>query len=80
MRFHGTPAELAAVADGRVWQTEVHLDDLPTIEKTHVIMARVRSESTVLVRCIGPAVEGLTPLAPTVEDGYMALLQGRRSA
>jgi len=80
VRFQGSPAELAAEAAGRVWEGEISPDDLPRLEETHTIMSSVRSDRHVLVRCIGPAAEGLSPLSPTVEDGYMALLQGRQSA
>lgn len=80
VRFQGTPGQLAEEAVGRVWEAEISPDDLPKLEETHTIMSSVRSDRHVLVRCIGPAAEGLSPLTPSVEDGYMALLRGRKRA
>lgn len=80
VRFSGTPDELASVAEGRVWQAEIPLDDLPEVEKTHQITASVRNGNQLKIRSIGPTRAGFAPLAPTLEDGYMALLRGEALA
>ncbi|NRQ31185.1 ABC transporter ATP-binding protein [Nonomuraea sp. NN258] len=60
--FEGTPAQLRALADGRVWFSS---------GKAGVLSWRTGDG---LFRSIGPAPEGGRPAEPTVEDGYLMLL------
>ncbi len=63
IHFSGTPAELASLADGRVWSS-AERDPTATL-------AWVSAEG--LVRHIGTPPSGATTQPPTVEDGYLLL-------
>lgn len=63
VRFHGTPAALAACADGRVW-----IDERPDARAV-----RSSVTDTGQVRSIGTPPPGVDPVEPTVEDGYLLL-------
>jgi ABC-2 type transport system ATP-binding protein len=66
IRFRGTPADLAAVAAGRVWLSA---------ERDHrAALAWVTGEGR--IRHIGDPPAGAQLVEPTVEDGYL-LLAGR---
>ncbi|HZI38075.1 MAG TPA: ABC transporter ATP-binding protein, partial [Acidimicrobiia bacterium] len=65
-RFRGTPADLAAIAAGRVWLSA---------ERDHrAALAWVTGEGR--IRHIGDPPAGAQLVEPTVEDGYL-LLAGR---
>jgi ABC-2 type transport system ATP-binding protein len=63
VHFAGTPAELAAVAEGSVW-TAAERDPRATL-------AWVTAEGN--VRHIGTRPDGASTVQPTVEDGYLLL-------
>ncbi len=63
VRFGGTPAELAALADGRVW---MDADRDPSAQ-----LAWITGEG--MVRHIGTPPSGAHLVPPTVEDGYLTL-------
>ena len=67
--FSGSPSELAEQARGAVWETT----------KVHPA-ANCRSVGAGRYRCVGPAPpEGITPLEPSVQDGYVVVV-GRAEA
>ena len=61
VRFSGTPAELAAVARGRVWE-----DD-----REDVVALRSWTTSEGTVRHLGDPPAGASVVEPTVDDGYL---------
>ena len=63
VRFAGTPPELAALAEGRVW---IDAERDPAAQ-----LAWITGEG--LVRHIGQPPVGATLVPPTVEDGYLTL-------
>jgi ABC-2 type transport system ATP-binding protein len=63
VRFTGTPAELAALADGRVW--------MDASRDPSAQLAWITGEG--MVRHIGLPPAGAHLVAPTVEDGYLTL-------
>lgn len=63
VRFAGTPAELAGLADGRVW--------MATERDPAAQLAWITGEG--LVRHIGEPPAGASLVTPTVEDGYLTL-------
>ena len=65
VRFDGTPAQLARVADGRVWTAAE--------EAAHGTSVSWRTGDG-LVRHIGDPPAGATIAPPTLEDGYLLLL------
>ncbi|MET8050038.1 ATP-binding cassette domain-containing protein, partial [Streptosporangium sp. NPDC005286] len=62
--FEGTPEEIRALAEGRVWFSS---------ERSGVLSWRTGDG---LFRNIGPTPEGARLAEPTVEDGYLLLLGG----
>nr|MBA3655013.1 ATP-binding cassette domain-containing protein [Actinomycetota bacterium] len=63
VRFSGTPADLAAIAEGRVWLA----DD----RDASADLAWITSEGR--VRHVGNPPKGAEAASPTVEDGYLLL-------
>jgi ABC-2 type transport system ATP-binding protein len=61
IRFTGTPAELAAVAAGRVWEDDVE----------HPGALRRWTTSAGTVRHLGDPPAGAAVVDPTVDDGYL---------
>lgn len=70
VRFDGTPADLAALADARVWM-DVERD--PTAQ-----LAWITGDG--MVRHIGQPPPGAHLVAPTVEDGYLTLTRATAGA
>jgi ABC-2 type transport system ATP-binding protein len=70
VRFRGSPAELTALADGRVWSAE---------EPSSSVMAGWRDGSG-RHRQLGDPPPGAELVAPTLEDGYLLLLGQARAA
>lgn len=62
IRFSGSPAALAALADGRVWEQ----DELPPPD----VRASWR-QADGRHRCLGRPPAGAHLVAPTIEDGYL---------
>jgi ABC-2 type transport system ATP-binding protein len=77
--YCGSPSGLAEAAENQVWEAEVDLDDLPDLRRSHMVVASARYGERLRVRCIGPAQAGLSPAAPTLEDGFMVLVNRGRS-
>ncbi|MET8982013.1 ABC transporter ATP-binding protein [Streptomyces sp. NPDC004539] len=69
VRFQGTPAELALLARDRVWSGAERAPGAVAAWRTGVGA----------VRNIGDPPQGATPLEPTIEDGYLLLLDGERT-
>ena len=68
VRFTGPPAGLAALADGRVWTSTV---------REPAALASWRT-GTGAFRHVGDPPAGAELLAPTIEDGYLMLVDVRR--
>jgi ABC-2 type transport system ATP-binding protein len=69
LRFSGTPRELAALADGRVWLADRRDPDAD--------LAWMTPEGR--VRHIGHPPAGAEPAVATVEDGYLVLTGAHRA-
>ncbi|MEU7871400.1 ATP-binding cassette domain-containing protein [Dactylosporangium sp. NPDC049140] len=67
VRFAGPPAGLAALAEGRVWTSAV---------REPAALASWRT-GTGAFRHVGDPPAGAELLAPTIEDGYLMLVDGR---
>jgi ABC-2 type transport system ATP-binding protein len=67
IRFDGTPAELAALAEGRVWSGVDSPDGGDP--------SWVAADGT--TRAIGDPPSGADLLEPTIDDGYLLLARGR---
>lgn len=66
VRFDGTPAELTARAEGRVWSSA---------ERDPGARAGWRT-GTGAFRNVGDPPAGAEPAEPTLEDGYLLVLDG----
>jgi ABC-2 type transport system ATP-binding protein len=67
VRFDGTPDELAALADGRVWVGD----------GAHSGSGRAWIAADGMVRSIGDPPAGAELVAPTIDDGYLLLAHGK---
>jgi ABC-2 type transport system ATP-binding protein len=76
LRFHGTPAQLLAQAEGRVWEWTVADDALAAVRATHQVCASLRRAYGNRVRVVGeaPPDPRAQPVAPGLEDAYAWLL------
>jgi ABC-2 type transport system ATP-binding protein len=75
--FHGTPLELTQVAEGHVWTvTRPRLDE-PTPDVTIVSMLHLAEGVQLRLVCTRPgAGPSAEPTRPSLEDGYVRLMQG----
>ncbi len=84
IRFHGTPAELTALARGHVWQTTVPMRELPAFQNAYILTSSVANQdgSRATVRFLTRQDTQAIPsdaeqLDPILEDAYL-LLTGHR--
>jgi ABC-2 type transport system ATP-binding protein len=68
VRFRGTPADLVAVADGRVWETDG--PDPAALISWMTATGRHRH--------VGTPPDGVAPSAPTIDDGYLLVSRETR--
>ena len=76
LRFHGSPGQLLALADGHVWEWTVAEDQLAAVRGKHHVCASLRRPEGIRVRVVGdesPNPQALT-VTPTLEDAYAWLL------
>ena len=76
LRFHGTPGQMLALAEGKVWEWTVAEGDLAAVRARHHACASLRRPEGIRVRVVAdaaPAVQA-QPVAPSLEDAYAWLL------
>ncbi|HAE86014.1 MAG TPA: ABC transporter ATP-binding protein [Anaerolineaceae bacterium] len=74
--FNGTPAGLAAIAQGRVWDVELDQAEWTALQSRYHLISSRPQNGHVHLRLVGtenPLGRG-TPRSPGVEDGYVALI------
>lgn len=78
--FSGSPDELADRARHGVWQVEVPLEQWPEVEKRYPILATRVGDGKVQARLLAgsPPLADAQPLAPRLEDGYVAVIQNHQ--
>lgn len=72
LRFHGTPEQLIARADGRVWEWTIAPEQLADVRKRFTLCASLRRPEGIRVRVIAdarPHPDAQT-VAPELEDAY----------
>lgn len=76
--FQGTTESLAERATDFVWELAVPAVEYDEIEKAHVIISSRREKEQVIFRIIsnGPPDSRAILVEPTIEDGYMAVING----
>lgn len=74
--FNGTPAELVAQAQGKVWEIEVSSTEYEMVEQQHTVISSRAVNSQMVLRLIAeenPFGRGAA-LQPGLEDGYVAVM------
>jgi ABC-type multidrug transport system ATPase subunit len=81
LRFHGTPEQLIARADGRVWEWTIAPEQLADVRKHFTLCASLRRPEGIRVRVIADARPhaDAQAIAPELEDAY-TWLTGRHAA
>jgi len=77
LRFHGTPGQLIAKAEGHVWEWTVAEAELAAVRKAHTLVASLRRPEGIRVRVIsgsGPDARA-QQVAPGLQDAYSWLLK-----
>jgi ABC-2 type transport system ATP-binding protein len=77
---HAEPEALLAGVEGTVWEWVLPSADLPAARENWKIGNTVRRSDGVHARVVSavPPDPAATPLAPTLEDAYLAVLEGSR--
>ncbi|WHY78013.1 ABC transporter ATP-binding protein [Neobacillus sp. WH10] len=76
--FQGSTEELAKKAVKAVWELSVPFSEYDQVEKEYVIISSRKEKDRVVFRIISkekPQGEA-SPVQPTIEDGYMAVING----
>ncbi|WP_022868786.1 ABC transporter ATP-binding protein [Schaalia vaccimaxillae] len=71
---HGTPEQVAALAQGRTWRTEVSPSELNRIDLEHCITdLRYSPTGNAIIRTVGPypPTPDAESISPTLEDYYL---------
>lgn len=78
LRVRGTPEEVLRLAQGQVWEVTVPAEALPMLRERHVISKQVRTPAGMRVRVLAPSapVADAVPVAPDLEDAYLAVVHG----
>jgi len=76
--FRGTPVQLRDKVKGLVWQARVSAERLAEVKKNFAIVSMAQADGVFQVRLVGTKEQGwpAEPMQPTLEDGYIALLEG----
>lgn len=74
----GAPHEVLRLAQGQVWEATVPADTLQVLRERHVISKQVRTPAGMRVRLLAAAapVADAVPVAPDLEDAYLAVVHG----
>ena len=69
-----TPAELLAMAEGRVWEIEVRPEDVPGLQARHVVSRMMRTSDAVRMRLLSRESPGggAVCVQPDLEEAYLA--------
>ena len=78
LRFHGTPEQLIAQADGHVWEWTIAPEQLADVRKRFTLCGSLRRPEGIRVRVLADACPHVDAQAvtPELEDAY-AWLTGR---
>ena len=75
LRFHGSPEQLTAQADGKVWEWTIPAEQMADIRKRHVLCGSLRRPDGIRVRVLADAAPhaDAQAVAPELEDAYTLL-------
>ncbi len=76
LRFHGSPMQLLAQADGHVWEWTIAENQLADVRAKYVVCASLRGIDGIRVRVVGESAPhaDAQPVVPGLEDAYTWLL------
>jgi ABC-2 type transport system ATP-binding protein len=76
LRFHGTPEQLIAQAEGHIWEWTLAPEQLAEVRKQFVVCASLRRPDGVRVRVVSASAPhaGAQAVTPGLEDAYTWLL------
>jgi ABC-2 type transport system ATP-binding protein len=76
LRFHGTPEELIAQAEGHVWEWTIDAGQMAEVRAKFVLCASLRRPEGIRVRVVSAQRphEAAQAVAPGLEDAYTWLL------
>ncbi|GKU76417.1 ABC transporter ATP-binding protein [Paenibacillus sp. L3-i20] len=76
--YQGTTAGLTDKARGLIWEFQVPYSEYDKIEKEYVIISSRREMNDAIFRVVAATLPHTNAVAvqPTIEDGYMAVIQG----
>jgi ABC-2 type transport system ATP-binding protein len=79
---YAAPEELLRRVEGKVWEWVIPSAELPAARERWKISNAIRRGDGVHARVVSerPPVPEATPVAPSLEDAYLAVLEGRRAA
>jgi len=79
LRAYATPEKLIETVEGQVWECVV--DDGRSLQRKHLVTSTTRRGDGRHVRVVAddPPVTDASPVDPTLEDAYLALLDGDRA-
>ena len=75
---YGSPEFILKKAEGRVWKWVAPLSELAEIKKNHLLSGSIRQGDLTRVRVVADQRpnDHAEPVAPTLEDAYLACLKG----
>ncbi|MRX72141.1 ATP-binding cassette domain-containing protein [Bacillus lacus] len=76
--YQGTTDSLAKIAVNYVWEFQALYSEYDNVEREHLIISSRREKDIVVFRAIAkePPYKGAIAVQPTIEDGYMAVING----
>jgi ABC-type multidrug transport system ATPase subunit len=82
--YLGAPQEMARLAEGRVWQFHVPVEQFDALRRELLVVHHMRDGAQIRVRCLAPTAptRDAVGVRPSLEDAYLWLLRqdGRGSA
>lgn len=77
LRYLGAPQEMARLAEGRVWQLHVAVDQFEALRRQFMVVHHMRDGEQIRVRCLAPTrpTPDAVAVRPSLEDAYLWLLR-----
>jgi multidrug efflux pump subunit AcrB/ABC-type multidrug transport system ATPase subunit len=77
IQYNGTPAEMALIAKGKVWEITIDPEEFEEIQKAYQVVHHMREGEKIKVKCLAmeKPVEKAVAISATLEDSYLWLLK-----
>jgi ABC-type multidrug transport system ATPase subunit len=78
LKYFGTPADMNSIAQDKVWQFTVPVEEFAEYEKSLTVVHHMRDGDSIRIRCISNEVPHKDAVRenPVLEDAYLCLLKG----